>query len=111
MEQSFTFINGKIIDLLWSFAKKISKTQLAMPEEYTFYINLIMHTSGMLERILRNDTLTVSEKELGRLVQEPIYPVIVASIETMEEALNMDVPAEEVYFYRTVSQKCSVYRR
>ena len=109
MEQSFTFINGKkIIDLLWSFAKNI-QTQLAMPEEYTFYINLIMHTSGMLERILRNDTLTVSEKELGRLVQEPIYPVIVASIETMEEALNMDVPAEEVY--RTVSQKCSVYRR
>ncbi len=98
MEQSFTFINGKkIIDLLWSFAKNI-QTQLAMPEEYTFYINLIMHTSGMLERILRNDTLTVSEKELGRLVQEPIYPVIVASIETMEEALNMDIPAEEVYF-------------
>ena len=53
---------------------------------------------GHVGRILRNDTLTVSEKELGRLVQEPIYPVIVASIETMEEALNMDVPAEEVYF-------------
>lgn len=82
---------------MWSFAKNI-QTQLAMPEEYTFYINLIMHTSGMLERILRNDTLTVSEKELGQLVQEPIYPVIVASIETMEEALNMDVPTEEVYF-------------
>ena len=32
----------KIIDLLWSFAKNI-QTQLAMPEEYTFYINLIMH--------------------------------------------------------------------
>ena len=76
----------KIIDLLWSFAKNI-QTQLAMPEEYTFYINLIMHTSGMLERILRNDTLTVSEKELGRLVQEPIYPVIVAQLRLWKKLL------------------------
>ena len=52
---------------------------------------------GHVGRILRNDTLTVSERNLVDWFKKPIYPVIVASIETMEEALNMDVPAE-VYF-------------
>ena len=66
------------------------------------------YAHGHVGRILRNDTLTVSEKELGRLVQEPIYPVIVASIETMEEALNMDVPAEEVYFIAQLVKMLSV---
>lgn len=98
MEQSFTFINPKkVIDPLWSFADIIT-TKLGLVTNYSLYINLTMHLAGSLERILRNDSLTVEAEELEKIKQEPIYDVVAKAVLFLNRTFNLVFSLEETYY-------------
>ena len=98
IEQSFTFINAKkVIDSLWQFAETVQES-LVTPINYTFYINLIMHLAGALERVIRNDTLTVPERELEHLPNEPLYPVVLKAVAELERTFKISLPPLEIYY-------------
>jgi transcriptional regulatory protein LevR/transcriptional regulator with AAA-type ATPase domain len=98
MEQSFTYINAKkIIEPLWAFAD-IIRTGLSMQQEYSFYVNLVMHLAGAVERILLGDVLSVEQSELDVLLDEPNYSVIMKAALYLKQSLNLTLPPGEIYY-------------
>ncbi len=97
MEKSFTFINaGKVLDPLWHFVSLIQKNYIEF-FPYSFYITLIMHLAGMLERILKNDILVV-DIAVDNLAATADYKKILTGIHFLEGSFNMKVPDEEIYY-------------
>ncbi|MDA9471139.1 sigma-54-dependent transcriptional regulator [Enterococcus sp. 5H] len=98
MEQSFTFINPKkVIDPLWEFTD-IIKTKLDLQISYSFYVNLVMHLAGVLERILRDDVLSVPQQDLADIEADPSYEVVMKANQFLEQTFNLMLPKEEVYY-------------
>jgi transcriptional regulatory protein LevR/transcriptional regulator with AAA-type ATPase domain len=98
MEESFTFINPKkVIEPLWQFAD-IIRTKLSLKLDYTFYVNLIMHLAGMLERMLQHETLSLTEEELSHIISEPSYEVVTKAVLYLKQTFQLDVPLEEIYY-------------
>ncbi|MBO0441768.1 sigma-54-dependent transcriptional regulator [Candidatus Enterococcus ikei] len=98
MEESFTFINPKkVIDPLWEFTD-IIRTKLELQLDYSFYVNLVMHLAGMLERVLQNDTLTLTKEELNQITAEPSYEVVMKAGLYLKQTFNVELPMEEVYY-------------
>ncbi|ALS36535.1 transcriptional regulatory protein LevR/transcriptional regulator with AAA-type ATPase domain [Enterococcus rotai] len=98
MEESFTFINPKkIIDPLWEFAD-IIRTKLDLQLDYSFYVNLVMHLAGMLERVLQHDTLTLTQEELEQITSEPSYDVVVQAALYLKQLFKLELPMEEIYY-------------
>jgi transcriptional regulatory protein LevR/transcriptional regulator with AAA-type ATPase domain len=98
MEQSFTYINGKkIIEPLWTFAD-IIRTGLSMQQDYSFYVNLVMHLAGAVERILLGDILSVEQSELDMLLEEPNYSVTMKAALYLKQSLNLTLPPGEIYY-------------
>ena len=60
--------------------------------------SLVMHTAGMIERIIRNETLTVEENELTNTTSDPLYNQLTASVVLLEEKIKVKVPIEEMYY-------------
>ncbi len=99
ISENFIFINGsKLIDPMWQFSTQISQTMGIGDEEYGFKINLVMHTAGMIERIIRNETLTVEENELTNTTSDPLYNQLTASVVLLEDKIKVKVPIEEMYY-------------
>lgn len=99
ISENFIFINGsKLIDPMWQFSTQVSQTMGIGNEEYGFKINLVMHTAGMIERIIRNETLTVEENELTNTMSDPLYNQLTASVVLLEDKIKVKVPIEEVYY-------------
>ncbi|WP_207694396.1 sigma-54 factor interaction domain-containing protein [Enterococcus sp. DIV0212c] len=98
MEESFTFINPKkVIEPLWEFTD-IIRTKLELQLDYSFYVNLVMHLAGMLERVLQNDTLTLTKEELNQITAEPSYEVVMKAGLYLKQTFNVELPMEEVYY-------------
>lgn len=98
MEQSFTFINPKkVIDPLWEFTD-IIKTKLDLQISYSFYVNLVMHLAGVLERILRDDVLSVPQQDLADIEADPSYEVVMKANQFLEQTFNLMLPKEEIYY-------------
>jgi transcriptional regulatory protein LevR/transcriptional regulator with AAA-type ATPase domain len=98
MEQSFTYINGKkIIEPLWTFAD-IIRTGLSMQQDYSFYVNLVMHLAGAVERILLGDILSVEQSELDVLLEEPNYSITMKAALYLKQSLNLTLPPGEIYY-------------
>lgn len=98
MEESFTFINPKkVIDPLWQFAD-IIRTKLSLKLDYTFYVNLIMHLAGMLERVLQHETLSLTEDELNHIISEPSYEVVAKAALFLKQTFQLELPLEEIYY-------------
>jgi transcriptional regulatory protein LevR/transcriptional regulator with AAA-type ATPase domain len=98
MEQSFTYINGKkIIEPLWTFAD-IIRTGLSMQQDYSFYVNLVMHLAGAVERILLGDILSVEQSELDMLLEEPNYSITMKAALYLKQSLNLTLPPGEIYY-------------
>ncbi|MEI5994040.1 sigma-54-dependent transcriptional regulator [Candidatus Enterococcus mansonii] len=98
MEQSFTFINPKkIIEPLWEFTD-IIKTELDLQVDYTFYVNLVMHLAGALERVLRDGPLSVTEGELKQIMADPNYEVVMKANLYLKQTFRLELPIEEVYY-------------
>ncbi|WP_446423055.1 sigma 54-interacting transcriptional regulator [Enterococcus faecium] len=99
ISDNFIFINGsKLIDPMWQFSTQISQTTGIGDEEYGFKINLVMHTAGMIERIIRNEPLTVEENELTNTTNDPLYSQLAASVVLLEDQIKVKVPIEEMYY-------------
>lgn len=99
ISDNFIFINGsKLIDPMWQFSTQISQTTGIGDEEYGFKINLVMHTAGMIERIIRNELLTVEENELTNTTNDPLYSQLAASVVLFEDQIKVKVPIEEMYY-------------
>lgn len=98
MEESFTFINPKkVMDPLWEVADIIT-TELPLQRDYSFYINLVMHLAGTLERVLQNDILTLTEEEGKKIPDEPNYEVVTKAALHIKQTLKIELPLEEVYY-------------
>lgn len=98
MEQSFTFINPtKMIEPLWMYALTLQKEHFSSLNETTM-IHLVMHVAGVIERILRQDTLTVEKKELSLLIASEVYPVIQQANQELERVLCLKIPVQESYY-------------
>lgn len=99
ISDNFIFINGsKLIDPMWQFSTQISQTTGIDDEEYGFKINLVMHTAGMIERIIRNEPLTVEENELTNTTNDPLYSQLATSVVLLEDQIKVKVPIEEMYY-------------
>lgn len=98
MDQSYLFINpNKLIEPLWQTAETIHQ-KFSLTIDYAFYVNLIMHLAGALERILQHSSLAVNNKQLIALNQEPIYKETKKIIEELERTLNVEWTKEEIYY-------------
>lgn len=98
MEQSFTFINPKkVIDPLWDFTE-IIKTQLDLQISYSFYVNLVMHLAGVLERILRDDVLSVPQQDLADIEADSSYEVVAKANQFLKQTFHLTLPKEEIYY-------------
>lgn len=98
MKQSFTFINPKkVIDPLWEFTN-IIKTKLDLKISYSFYVNVVMHLAGVLERILRDDVLSVPQQDLVTIEADPSYEVVMKANRFLQQTFNLMLPKEEIYY-------------
>ncbi|MCB5951236.1 sigma 54-interacting transcriptional regulator [Enterococcus sp. BWT-B8] len=98
MEQSYTFINAqKVLPLLWQFVDTI-QTKLNLDESYTFYINMIMHMAGVLERALRQEPLNVEDELLEELKSDLIYSEILKATLFLNESFKLKIVESEIYY-------------
>lgn len=103
IDQNFTFINGaKLIDPLWTFSNEITKTIAIENYGYGFEINLVLHTVGMIERILLNEPLSVEQNELEDAMADPLFQTIQQVLSKLEETIRFKTPVSEVYYLLTL---------
>ncbi|WP_165003071.1 MULTISPECIES: sigma-54-dependent transcriptional regulator [unclassified Enterococcus] len=96
---NFTFINGKkLIDPIWEFATDTVQVMGINEEEYGFKINLVMHTVGMIERIILNEPLSVESKELEQLESDSLHEKAEVLLASMENKIKVKTPREEEYY-------------
>lgn len=97
--QNFTFINGtKLIDPLWDFSNEITQKIAVENHGYGFEINLVLHTVGMIERILLNEPLSVEQVELEIAVIDPLFQTIQQILMPLEKMIRFETPLSEVYY-------------
>lgn len=99
MTENFTFINGtKLIDPLWEFSDEITKKAAIKDPNYGFKINLILHTAGMIERILLNEPLSVIQTELETATTDPLFLIIQQALVPLEKKIRFETSLAEVYY-------------
>ncbi|MGX7305888.1 sigma 54-interacting transcriptional regulator [Enterococcus durans] len=97
--QNFTFINGaKLIDPLWEFAGDMAHAVAIDETEYGFKINLVLHTVGMIERIILNEPLTVEADELKGMLTDEYYLLVEGQLNNLEYQIKVKTPPAEIYF-------------
>lgn len=98
LRTNFTFINvEKVMEPFWAFTQKLTEVFLGGLTNQAFTINMIMHLGGMVERIVRQDCLTVPEDQRSDYNLERFQQVKdIAKI--VEEALLIKIPPEELYY-------------
>ncbi|TFJ77691.1 sigma 54-interacting transcriptional regulator [Carnobacterium maltaromaticum] len=98
LRTNFTFINAeKVMEPFWTFTQKLTEVFLGGLTNQAFTINMIMHLGGMVERIVRQDCLTVPEDQRSDYILERFQQVKeIAKI--VEEALLIKIPPEELYY-------------
>lgn len=98
LRTNFTFINAeKVMEPFWAFTQKLTEVFLGGLTNQAFTINMIMHLGGMVERIVRQDCLTVPEDQRSDYKLERFQQVTeIAKI--VEEALLIKIPPEELYY-------------
>lgn len=98
LNESFTFINArKILPLLqqyFDYCLEHWKTGLSSQ----LRLNLIVHLAGMIERILRNNTLTIDKSEKEAMFVNPNYEIVQTANQNLAEQLNIVIPDAEVYY-------------
>ncbi|PLS35224.1 transcription antiterminator BglG [Carnobacterium maltaromaticum] len=98
LRTNFTFINAeKVMEPFWTFTQKLTEVFLGGLTNQAFTINMIMHLGGMVERIVRQDCLTVPEDQRSDYNLERFQQVKeIAKI--VEESLLIKIPPEELYY-------------
>lgn len=107
MTEYFTFINPvKLIDPLWQISQQIDEEILSTQQDYSFYMSLSMHLAGMVERILKNDTLTANQEELNQLGNCQYIDTLKNSLELLEHLFHLNIPKDEfVYVVKIIDNQ------
>lgn len=105
MEESFTFVNAKkLIHPLWKFARQVALGLSIESVDYVFYINFVMHSAGMIERLILEETLTADEQDKDAIKQNPLFFVLEKAIKELEEQVKLTVtPVEKFYLFQLIA--------
>lgn len=99
MLESFTFINAqKMIAPLWHFADALFKESFSEPIDFSTYINLVIHLAGAVERVILNETLSVTEEDLQQMLENPDYQRVHELAASITKSINIKLPMVEEYF-------------
>jgi transcriptional regulatory protein LevR/transcriptional regulator with AAA-type ATPase domain len=98
MEESFTFINPKkLLDPLWEMAEALAK-EAKREIDFAFYINLVMHMAGVVERSVLHDPLTATETLATTFKEDDKHDFVLAEIKKIENKLHVKISQEECYY-------------
>lgn len=97
LRENFTFLNPeKVMAPLWEFTSELTAIFLKEVDQ-AFTINMVMHLGAMVERILRQDCLTIpNDQHLD--VGDDHFQKIKVTAEKLEEELLITIPPEEIYY-------------
>ncbi|MGY3779375.1 sigma 54-interacting transcriptional regulator [Isobaculum melis] len=97
LRANFTFINPeKVMAPFWTFVEELT-TLFLKEANQAFTINLITHLGGVVERVLRQDVLTVTEDQLTSEVL-PHVEAVEQVAKKLEELLFITIPPGEIYY-------------
>ena len=96
VEENYAFINPrKIVPLVWRFVNDCAALRKKETNQYAFHINLALHMTGLIERLLQKDSLS-EEHELNQKTQkDPLFNELQKCIERFEKSVQLTVPLEE----------------
>ncbi|MGY3766188.1 sigma 54-interacting transcriptional regulator [Vagococcus vulneris] len=98
MLKSFTFINPKkLLDPIWHVAELLVSS-LKMTDNPAFYTNFSLHVAGSIERVLRNDTLTVLDEDIDLMKHDPIYDRVVLALSYLRDTLKIEFDDSEIFY-------------
>ena len=99
MEQNLTFVNPrKVIEPLWQFGHQLINDLELTDALPGFQINFVLHSAGMIERIVLKQPLTVDESLVSELKQEPMYKKLHIHVRSFSRLLNVEIPKSEEYY-------------
>ncbi|MDU4624007.1 MAG: PRD domain-containing protein, partial [Enterococcus gallinarum] len=99
MEQNLTFVNPrKVIEPLWQFGHQLINDLELTDAIPGFQINFVLHSAGMIERIVLKQPLTVDEPLVSELKQEPMYKKLHIHVRSFSRLLNVEIPESEEYY-------------
>lgn len=97
LSEQFTFINPiKVLPVFWEFTSQLIELR-QIAEEHAFRINMITHLGAMIERLLKEDYLTLPLEERYDS-ENPEAKLIDSQTNLIEEALLVSVPEGERYY-------------
>jgi len=103
MNDHFIFINAsKMIDPLWQICEELDEEILRHQKDYSFYIALTMHLTGMIERILKKDTLSASKEDLDHLLKWSYKSLLENSLTLIENLFNLVIPTTELVYIMNI---------
>ncbi|HLQ40281.1 MAG TPA: sigma 54-interacting transcriptional regulator [Tetragenococcus sp.] len=111
LEQNFTFLNPKkIIEPLWQFTREIMYHWEVSETEQGFLINFLLHSAGMIERIILQQPLTGTKEEIKDLQADPAYAALHVQVLSLDRTLNITVPlAEEYYLLALIKRQINIF--
>jgi transcriptional regulatory protein LevR/transcriptional regulator with AAA-type ATPase domain len=99
MEQNLTFVNPrKVIAPLWQFGQQLINDLELVDALPGFQINFVLHSAGMIERIILRQPLSVAEELLSQLKHEAIYKQLHIHVRSFSRLLNIEIPETEEYY-------------
>ena len=99
LETNFTFLNPKkMIEPLWQFTADVMHTWQIATAEKGFRINFLLHSAGMLERVLLDQPLTGTLEEEQSLLADPEYEQLHRHVLSLGRTLNLMIPLVEEYY-------------
>lgn len=102
MEENATYLNPKkMAEPIWQFVMDILKEE-HFEKAYGLAINLALHTSGMLERAICKDPLSIPEEKRQSLLAAKDYPILHFHVKTLERYLHIKIPVEEEFYLREI---------
>ena len=99
LEENVLFLNpAKVIDVLWGVAATVCQLWYGENSSMHFQINFTLHLSGMIERILLQQTLSATREEEEQAVAHPRSLQLTECLAELETTFNLSVPLSEKYY-------------
>ncbi|WP_289942733.1 sigma-54-dependent transcriptional regulator [Tetragenococcus halophilus] len=99
LEKNFTFLNPqKLIAPLLQFTEEIMDNWQIPRKEQGFCINFLLHAAGMVERVVLQQPLTVSEDEKVGLQNNSEYEALHLQVTSLSRVLNLNFPVSEEFY-------------
>lgn len=106
LEKNFTFLNPyKLIEPLIQFSEAIMHTWNISFEKQGFKINFLLHTAGMLERIVLQQPLSGTLEQEEELKKDPFYEKLHVHVQSLGRTMNLSIPSLEIYYLLLLIKK------